>query len=222
MNNIYTKNNIFCLLALCGAFLLSSCGTPKNVVYFSDLDSAKVRQIPNAVFVEPLIQTDDLLSITIQTLDFSTLSAVSQTSASTAASSPQLPAPITGFLVDKDGNVEIPIVGIVKVAGLTTSKAKEVIRAQASRYYKDPTIQVRFANYKITVLGEVLRPASYTMPNEKVTVLDAISMAGDLTILGKRENVLLMRDNGDKKEVVRLDLTSSKVFASPYFYLKQN
>jgi polysaccharide export outer membrane protein len=82
---------------------------------------------------------------------------------------------------------------------------------------------VRFANYKITILGEVARPASYTMPNEKVTVFDAISLAGDLTIYGKRENVMLIRNaDGGKKDIVRLDLTSSDLISSPYFYLKQN
>jgi len=175
-----------------------------------------------------LIQTDDILSITIQTLDISASNTMSQTSASSSGSgtseknsSPEAAA-VSGFLVDKDGNVEIPILGVLKLAGLTTTQAKELIRKKASQYYKDPTIQVRFANYKITILGEVSRPSTYTMPNEKVTILDAISLAGDLTIYGKRENVLLMRDNGDKKEIVRLNLNSSNTISSPYYYLKQN
>ena len=83
-------------------------------------------------------------------------------------------------------------------------------------------MQVRFANFKITVLGEVNRPATYTVPNEKVTVLDALGLAGDLTIYGKRENVLLVRDQGGQKELVRLNLNESEVFSSSYFYLRQN
>src|SRR5690606_2821737 len=87
---------------------------------------------------------------------------------------------------------------------------------------RDPTVQVRFANYKVTVLGEVNQPATYTMPNEKVSLLDAIGMAGDLTIFGKRENVLLIRDQDGQKEFVRFNLNSTDIFASPYYYLKQN
>ena len=228
MNNLYKRNSFFFLLIFGLTVLVSSCGTTQNVVYFSDLDSTKVKEVPIAAFKEPLIQTDDILSITIQTLDISASNTMSQTSASSSGSgtseknsSPEAAA-VSGFLVDKDGNVEIPILGVLKLAGLTTTQAKELIRKKASQYYKDPTIQVRFANYKITILGEVSRPSTYTMPNEKVTILDAISLAGDLTIYGKRENVLLMRDNGDKKEIVRLNLNSSNTISSPYYYLKQN
>ncbi|MCD0486872.1 polysaccharide biosynthesis/export family protein [Pedobacter sp. MC2016-14] len=174
-------------------------------------------------FKEPVIQTDDILSINIQTIDFASSSALNQApvfSGGGATGAGTLP--VSGFLVDKSGNVEMPMLGIIKLSGLTTTAAKELIRSKAAKYYKDPTVQVRFANYKITVLGEVVKPATYTVPNEKVTVLDAISMAGDLTIFGKRENVLLIRDNGNKKEMIRLDLTSSNLIGSPYFYLKQN
>lgn len=224
MNNLYKLNCLFCLIALCGLTLFSSCGSTQNVTYFSDLDSTKVSQIPISEFKEPLIQTDDILSITVQTLDPSATSTMNQTSGTSGLekSSSSEASAVSGFLVDKEGNVEIPILGIVKLAGLTTSQAKELIRTKASAYYKDPTIQVRFANYKITVLGEVAKPSTYTVPYEKVTVLDAISMAGDLTVFGKRENVLLMRDKGDKKEIVRLNLNSSSTIASPYYYLKQN
>jgi len=226
MNSIYKKNKSFGILMLFGAFLLSSCGSRQNVTYFSDLDSNNIKQVQMAKFKEPVIQTDDILSITVQTLDATSTTSMNQTSTGTSGSSSS-PAEATttavsGFLVDKEGNVEIPILGKVKVSGLTTSEAKEVVRTRASKYYKEPTVQLRFANYKITVLGEVTKPASYNLPYEKVTVLDAISMAGDLTIYGKRNNILLLRDNDGKKDVVRLDLNSSTILSSPYFYLQQN
>lgn len=210
----------FCLSILGGLFILflSSCGTSKNSVYFSDIDSAKIRQLSAPEFREPLIQTDDNLSITVQTIDPGAAVAVNQSPESSSGNA----GIINGFRVDKNGNVEIPMLGVVKLAGLTTTEAKEVVRLQATKFYKNPTIQVRFANYKITVLGEVAKPSSYIMPNEKVTILDAISLAGDLTIFGKRENVMLIRDNGTKKDIIRLDLTSSSLITSPYFYLKQN
>jgi polysaccharide export outer membrane protein len=196
--------------------LFASCGTAQKAVYLSDLDTARINQLATADFVEPLIQTDDILSISVQTIDPAASAALNQIQATAGGST-------SGFLVDKQGYIEMPMLGKVKVAGLPTTDAKEVIRTQAGKYYKDPTIQVRFANYKITILGEVARPASYTMPNEKVTVFDAISLAGDLTIYGKRENVMLIRNaDGGKKDIVRLDLTSSDLISSPYFYLKQN
>lgn len=219
------KCSLWYFFLLGGILLLSSCGATQNVTYFSDLDSTNLAEVQMAEFKEPLILPDDILQITIQTLDVNANNAMSQTSPSSTNATAGIPSAgtaVTGFLVDKDGNVEIPILGVMKLSGLTSTAAKELIRQRATLYYKDPTIQVRFANYKITVLGEVTKPSTYTVPNERVTILDAISMAGDLTIYGKRENVLLMRENGDKKEVVRLNLNSSKTISSPYYYLKQN
>jgi polysaccharide export outer membrane protein len=225
MKKIYFKCNVVLAFLILGTFLLSSCGSTQNVVYLSNLDTAaKYQQIAKAAFKQPLILTDDVLSITIQTQDVTDPSAFNQTSSksSVEGADSEKNAAMTGFLVDGDGNVEIPIIGAIKVAGLTTSQAKVLVKEKASKYYKDPTVQVRFANYKITILGEVAKPASYAVPNEKITVFDAISLAGDLTIYGKRENVMLMRDNGDKKDIVRLNLNSSDVIASPYYYLQQN
>jgi polysaccharide export outer membrane protein len=103
----------------------------------------------------------------------------------------------------------------------TTDQVRDAVRTKAAEFYKDPVVNVRFANFKITVLGEVTRPASYVMPNEKITLLDAIGAAGDLTIYGRRENILLIRDNNGNKEFIRFNLNDSKIFSSPYFYLRQ-
>jgi polysaccharide export outer membrane protein len=98
---------------------------------------------------------------------------------------------------------------------------KDLIHEKVSIYYNKPVISVRFANFSITVLGEVAKPATYIVPNEKISLLDAIGMAGDLTVFGKRENVLLIRDSLGQKQYVRFDLNSSKMFSSPYFFLRQ-
>jgi len=218
------KNKFLLGILLLGSFAFASCSSTKDTVYFANIDSTRFHQIPKAEFKEPLIQTDDILTINIQSLGIDAFTAPPGALPTGSASNSPVPngGAVGGFLVNKSGNVEIPMLGIVKLAGLTTSEAIEVLRQKASAYYKEPTVQVRFANYKITVLGEVLRPATYTVPSEKVTVLDAISMAGDLTIYGKRNNIMLMRDNGDKKDVVRLDLNSSNLINSPYYYLRQN
>jgi len=129
---------------------------------------------------------------------------------------------VTGFLVDKNGDIELSLVGKIKVAGLTTYEARELVREKVSAFYQKPNVQLRFANFKVSVLGEVSAPSTYTLPNEKVTIMDALSLAGDLTIYGKRDNILIVRDNNGKKEYARLNLNSSEIFNSPFYYLKQN
>lgn len=222
------KNKSFTWLALAGLVaLINACTVTKDTVYFNDIPS-----IPDAMnmevaeFTEPVIQVDDIISVQIQVVDVTGATILNQGAdmaiqgMSTAQNTQAREVP--GFLVDKDGTITLPMVGPVKVAGLTTQEAKEVITKAVAVNYNDPTVQVRFANFKITVLGEVARPATYTVPNQKVTVLDALGMAGDLTIYGKRENVLLIRDQGGQKEFVRFNLNSADLFKSPHFYLRQN
>lgn len=213
-------------LSLVLLIFFASCSV-KKIVYFNDLpvDSLKIIK-EAATFSEPTIQSDDILSITIQTIDPTSSAIVNQsvsTQAVGASSATNVGNQvISGFLVDKDGYIHMSLIGRVLVEGLTTYQARERITSMAMQYYKEPTVQVRFANYKITILGEVTRPATYTVPNEKVSLLDALGMAGDLTIYGKRENVLLVRDNNGKKELVRLNLNDSDLLQSPYFYMRQN
>ncbi|WP_240755229.1 polysaccharide biosynthesis/export family protein [Pedobacter sp. SYP-B3415] len=206
---------------------MSSCVTTKNVPYFQDISPAERSALASsAKFTEPTIQPDDILSISVFAIDATTGVPVNQlatqnliTTQLTATGQQQA---IAGFLVDKNGEIELSGVGKIKLNGMTTAAAAEVIRDKAKAIYKDPNVQVRYANFKVTVLGEVLRPSTYVIPNEKVTVLDALGMAGDMTIYGKRENVLLVRDNNGQKEFARLNLNSSSLFNSPYYYLKQN
>lgn len=210
-----------------GLFVLQSCVGTKNSVYFTDIpDTTSFRQIIPAAFKEPIILPDDILSISVQTIDPSSAAAVNQVSAMPAIGASSASAlgsqTISGFLVDKNGTVTMPMLGNMKLSGLTTYQARELIGERAARYFKEPNVQVRFANYKITIIGEVARPATYTVPNEKITLLDALGLAGDLTIYGRRENVLLIRDTGGKKEFVRFNLNSTTTFQSPYFYLRQN
>jgi polysaccharide export outer membrane protein len=214
------------LLFLAGAFFISSCVGTKNVTYFQNLSSANKSIMESvATFTEPVIQADDILQISINTIDPQSSAVVNQAASvvgsGLAANSPR-EQPINGYLVDKNGQVELSLIGLVKVAGLTTFQAKELIRTEASKNLKNPNVVVRFSNFKVSILGEVNRPAAYTLPNEKVTVLDALSLAGDLTIFGKRENVLVIRDNNGKKEFGRLNLNSTDTFTSPYYYLRQN
>ncbi|WP_431293727.1 polysaccharide biosynthesis/export family protein [Pedobacter sp. P26] len=203
--------------------LLTGCVSTKNVPYFQDISSAETSVIPNvSTFKEPTIQPDDILSISIFTIDPTTSMVINQIGTQSLALNQATNASNSGFLVDKNGEIELSVIGKVKLLGLTTFQARDLIYAKAALSYKDPNVQVRYANFKITVLGEVKSPATYTVPNEKVTVLDALGMAGDLTIYGKRENVLLVRDNNGEKQFARLNLNSADLFKSSFYYLKQN
>lgn len=211
-------------------FLISftSCANYKKIAYFRDLqDTTKSQTITTMAYKELKIKADDILAITIQTIDPVNSTSINQITTAPVAGvslgtaiSPN--SQITGFLVDKDGDIELPMLGKLKLSNLTTIEARELIRAKASLYYKEPAVQVRFTNFKITVLGEVNKPAPYVLPNERLTILDAIGLAGDLTVYGKRENVMLIRENNGKKDIFRFNLNSSATFNSPAFYLQQN
>lgn len=129
-----------------------------------------------------------------------------------------------GYLVDNGGNIEIPLLGALKAAGLTKSQLKEAILKQISdrRILIDPIVDIRFLNYEITVLGEVAKPNVITVPNDKISLLKALSLSGDITAFGKRENVMIIRENEGKKVVTRVNLNSSTFLQSPYYYLQPN
>ncbi len=228
MNKVCKNHIIFLSLIQIGILLLCSCGTTKNVPYFQDVSLGSESEIPaTAVFKEPTIQPDDILSISIFTIDPTTSMVINQLNTQslnvgslTASSSSNSSS--SGFLVDKNGEIELSVVGRIKLLGLTTSQARDLIREKAAISYKYPNVQVRYSNFKITILGEVAHPDTYTIPNEKVTIIDALGLAGDLTIYGKRENVMLIRKTEGKMQFARLNLNSAQIFNSPYFYLKQN
>ncbi|MEO6631617.1 MAG: polysaccharide biosynthesis/export family protein [Mucilaginibacter sp.] len=211
---------------------ITSCADQKKYIYFQKKSNQSDTMDVAKAYI-PKIQPGDILAIPISSLNAAASSffnPLSSSAASTAmtdnnagtgavvAQAPQTSA--TGYLVDAAGVIEIPIIGLVKIGGLTTSEARDTIKNRLKFYVKEPTVNVRFLNYKISVMGEVNRPSVYLIPNEKVTLPEAISMAGDLTIFGKRENVLIIRDNNGKKEFGRVNLNTRDVFASPYYYLR--
>jgi len=210
-----------------------SCSSTKKIKYFQDTPDSGQVTIPANVYVEPKIQVDDILTVLVETTDPQTTAVINlgnvpaaSTGTSTAGGSSlsNLTQQVSlGYLVNKEGYIDIPILGKIKVIGYSTSEATNIIRTEALNFYKDPTVIVRFANFKISVTGEVLKPGVYIMPNEKVTILDAIATAGDLTIFGKRENVLLIRENPNgTRTLYRINLKKSDIMSAPYYYLRQN
>ena len=215
------------MMTLILSSFLCSCVSNKKIAYFQDISTVDRANLENAAkFTEPLIQNDDILSINVFTLNPQSGAIINQASATPilggSVNNSSSNQQISGFLVDKNGEIELSLVGKVKVAGLTTYEARELVRQKVSTIYEKPNVQLRFANFKVSVLGEVNAPSTYNLPNEKVTIMDVLSLAGDLTIYGKRDNILIVRDNNGKKEYARLNLNSSEIFNSPFYYLRQN
>ncbi len=214
--NIYRFSLLF-LFAMYSVMV--SCVSVKKAKYFSDLPDTMSSPIiidPTSTYVDPKIESNDNLSITVQT--------VTQNAGNSPISSNSLGTfnPLSGYLVDKNGYVEISVIGFVKVGGLTTSEARELIKQKAKEFYNNPVVNVRIANFEIQMLGDVNRPGPINVPNEKVSILDAIAISGDLPLSAKKDNILLIRTEGNEKKFVRLNLNSSDIFKSPYFYLKQH
>ncbi len=213
----------FVLLFLLGATLMgSSCVSTKKMVYFRDLPdtiSKSVEISSNTPYTEPRIEPNDLLSISVTPLLQSMASnPVTTNTGNPTTGSGQLPT----FAVDKDGYIEYSLIGRVKVGGLTTTEARDVIKERAKEYYIEPVVNIRITNFQITVLGDVPRPGIFFSSNEKFNIIDAIANAGDLNLTSKRDNILLVRSVGDQKICARYDISTSKIFQHPYFYLKQN
>lgn len=208
-------------------FVFYGCSSQKNIAYFYGVNSHSADSINKSFNKahEALIGIGDLLSITVTGLDPLAVAPFNLplVSYATPGSDKLYAQPsLQGYLVDINGNVNFPVVGIVKLSGLTKSQAISFINDQLAPYLKNAIVTIQFMNYKITVLGEVLRPGQYSINNERVTVLDALGLAGDMTIYGRRNNVLITRENNGKLEFVRLNLNTDEVFRSPYFYLQQN
>lgn len=210
-------------------FSMSSCRTERIAMLKDIPDTASVRYVPLPAYTAPVVRPDDILNIVIQTLDPQANTILNEGNlpinsgaVNTGTYGSPQQAVVAGYLVTKDGFIRMPYIGNVKVAGLTTETVRDTVAARISYYFKDPVVNVRFANFKVSVLGEVKNPSTFLIPNEKPTLMDAISLAGDLTIFGRRDNVMLIRDNEGRKEITRFNLDSSKIITSKYFYLRPN
>lgn len=204
--------------------LVSASCSNRNLAYFSDLrqQGEYKEQITNEN--EPKIQPDDLLSISISSLSPEATAVFNrgvqtQISSSNASSHRNID---DGYLVDKEGFIDFPVIGKMKLGGLTKAQAKDKMVKELQQYLKRPTANIRFLNFRVTVVGEVGRPSTFTIPSEKINVLEALGMAGDMTAFGKRDNVLIIREEGGVRKMARLNLNSKETFNSPYFYLQQN
>ena len=201
-------------------FLFSSCRSLSDLTYFkkgvNDVDTISVAQSYNST-----IQPGDILSVYVGSLSDEASKFFNPyppaNSNAVGASAALSSSEADGFLVDQNGEIALPIVGAFKIAGLTTLQAKDQLTKKLDLYLKEPRVIVRVINYKISLMGEVTRPSVYVIPNEKITITEAISLAGDLTSFARRDNILIVRDNNGKKEFGTINLNDRSVFNSPYY-----
>ncbi len=220
-------NNRLWLLLL--VVFLSSCITRKQITYFQDIpgsDTAKVAAnsgLRTALY-EPTIKPGDILNITVMSLSLETNQLINYPFIAQNISAPEktLTQATPGFLVDNEGYIQVPMLGNVKVDGLTTSEIRKQITEKLDKYLQSPTVSVRFSNFKITILGDVMRPGVYPVPNERITLMEALGLAGDLTVFGQRKGVKLVREENGKNKIYYIDLTTKEVLNSPYMYLQPN
>ena len=163
-----------------------------------------------------IIQKNDILHIKISSLN---PEASSSFNTNVPGNSDDL---VAGHLVSTDGTIQLPFLGLIQAEGKTKDQLREIIiqRILELKLLKDPVVVVRFMNFRVTVLGEVNHPSVVNVPNEKITLLEAIGLAGDITIYGKKDNVLVIREENNKRITQRINLNSNEIFTSPYYYLK--
>ena len=217
--NIKIQNCVFlCLIAF-----LASCSAPKEVLYLQDIASIKEENIDKNY--EVIIHKDDLLAILVNSKDpelalpFNMPVVTYQIGAQTTAQQRLL-----GYLVDQNGDIDFPILGKIHVEGLTRMQVTELIKQKlmSEDLIKDPIVTVQFLNFKVSVMGEVTRPGTFDISGDRITLLEALSMAGVLTIYGRRDRVAVIREKDGKRRILYHDLRSSDIFQSPCYYLQQN
>ncbi|MCC8426196.1 polysaccharide biosynthesis/export family protein [Mucilaginibacter sp. UR6-11] len=214
-----------------------SCSSYKTIPYFQDLDHTKISQESIDNYTPLKIQPGDLLGINVNSLspvnEFSSAntringnndnngggtnkSNIPNGSENTNAN------PVFGYRVSPAGEIDLPYLGKMKVTGMTTDGLAAKLNPLLEQYLKQPIVNIRILNFKISVMGDVLRPDVYTIQNERITIMEALGLAGDLNITAKRKNVILIREYDGKREYLPVDLTSKKIFSSPYYYLQNN
>ena len=197
-----------------------SCGGSRNLNYFQgqpDTTSGRQLNIP-----EPVIQRGDLVSIVVYSDNPEATAIYNQPQMNTGLSGAGT-GTTAGYLVDNRGNIQFQGLGELHVEGLSKLELAALLDSKLrGTLLKNPYYNIRFMNYKVTVLGDVNAPGVYSIPNERVSILEALALAGDLTPFGRRDNVLIIRESSNEREFGRLDLTKPDIFSSPFFYLQQN
>ena len=214
-----------CLLVSLVVFI-SACMDTKKAAYFLNQPTAEI--VTSNSRPRPIIEANDLLSINVSSLSSQTSGVFNAVNAggvvSNGMGNSSVATPVSGYLVGSDGYIKFPQLGKIKAQDLTTAELEDYITNQLleMKLLQEPIVTVRHLNFKVTVLGEVARPSVFNVPTARISLLEALGMAGDLTIYGKRDNVLLIREENNKKVTIRINLNSTDLLKSPYYYLRSN
>ncbi len=221
------KNQVMLFLVIVAVITVSSCASSEKVAYIQGSERFTEQQYEahSSELYDAKILPKDILTITVNTTDPEAAQPFNLTvpSLSTGTNTYSQPS-LQAYLVDNKGEVNFPVLGMISLVGLTKREAEQKIAGLLNEYLKEvPVVTVKFVNYKISVIGEVLRPNSFTISNEKVNIFEALAMAGDLTIWGKRDNVKIIREDAEgNKRVIPMNLNDRNIIFSPNFYLQQN
>ena len=209
------KNRNYYFLLLVMVAILSSCNAYKNIPYFQDVNrTANTQEMVNN-YAPLTISPSDVIGINVT-------SRTPENSAIFNYSAKDLQSTITGYTVDQNGNLQLPLIGTLQVGGQTTAQLQDKVSAALLTFFKDPVVNIRIINFKVAVYGDVQRPDVYHIKDERITITQALTLAGDLNITAKRKTVTLIREENGKRNFIPIDLTSKKIFQSPYYYLKSN
>lgn len=220
------------LLTLTTMAMLTACRPVADVAYFqpgrhdSETDSLSdsIARVAFLLTAEHIIRPNDILSIYVSSLSpeassfFNAIAPIERNEMSTASSFTTRTD--IGYLVDQQGRIDLPLIGKIKVGGLSTFTAKDTLTRRLEQFLQSPSVRIYVQNFKVTILGEVNRPGVYTVTNEKINVIEAIGLAGDLNIFANRKNITLIREDENGKQFIPIDLTKRDLFKSPYFQLK--
>lgn len=219
-------------LILFVALIVASCVSTKKIPYMVEAEVIPQETLNQVAKVtEPVIMPGDLLEILVTASNpdvvkpFNRMGMVYELAGTLSSYGNNTTNSSAYYLVDNEGNIEFPVIGSLKIGGMNKAEAQKVILDAISPKYitETPSVDIRFKNFKVTVVGEVAKPGVYTASNERFTILEALAMAGDLTIMGKREDVMLIRTNANgTREIHRLDLNDKNLVLSPYYNLQQN
>ncbi len=215
-------NKFFPIVVL--ALLLSSCASREKILYVQNMDTNKEQAISN--YTEIKIEPGDRLNIVVSCKDpeLAAILNMPLTSFETGGDKVNTTNQIISYLVDNEGNIDFPIVGSIHLAGLTRSQARDTVsqKIKEAQLIQDFVVTINYSDMRVFLLGEVNSPGTYTINTDHVTIFQAISMAHDLTIYGRRDEVFVIREEGEKRINYQLDLRNDSVFSSPAYYLKQN
>jgi polysaccharide export outer membrane protein len=203
------------ILAICviPLMLITSCAAKRDLVYFSNMANATV--VNNSQTQQEVrIHKNDIVSVSMNSLNEESNKLFSMPNAQ--------PGKEVGYKVNTDGIIQLPLIGEFKIEGMNVEEAQTAIALELKKHVKSPVVDVRLINFKVTVIGEVNKPSTFIISDEKVNLLEALGLAGDMTVYGKRENVLIIRNEGGNKSMTRLNLNNLESMNSPYFNLKQN